>query len=109
MQLKFPLKTALPLRKVRVLHSGQGAIVYVFGESNRLTPKKIKLGLKADSYYEVVSGLNVGDTISSGPNFLINSEAKIGRSSQISDAPKCPDGEHWDIPMSMCMPGKASQ
>lgn len=103
------LKDRIAIAESSVLHSGQGAIVYVFGESNRLTPKKIKLGLKADSYYEVVSGLSVGDTISSGPNFLIDSEAKIRGSSQKSSTPKCPDGEHWDIPMSMCMPGKASQ
>ena len=60
-----------------VLHAGTGDLVYVVEKNNVLTPKKVSLGLKSESFYEVLEGLSVGDVISSGPNFLLDSEAKI--------------------------------
>lgn len=75
--IKIELKDRIAIPESSVLHSGQGDLVYLFGEANKLTAKKIKLGLKAESFYEVISGLEVGDVISSGPNFLIDSEAKL--------------------------------
>jgi len=49
----------------------------VFIGQNKVSPKKVKLGIKAEGFYEVLEGLVAGDIISSGPNFLIDSEAKI--------------------------------
>ena len=98
-----------------VLHTGHGELIYIFSEENKLTPKNIKLGLKTEGFYEVLSGLAEGATISSGPNFLIDSEAKIRGSSEAPQAgskastPECAEGQHWDVPMSMCMPGKSNK
>jgi multidrug efflux pump subunit AcrA (membrane-fusion protein) len=75
--IEIELKDRIAIPESAVLHSGQGDLVYLFGESNKLTAKFIKLGLKAEGFYEVVGGLKQGDVISSGPNFLIDSEAKI--------------------------------
>lgn len=75
--IEIELKDRIAIPESAVLHSGQGDLVYLFGESNKLTAKIVKLGIKAEGFYEVVSGLNPGDVISSGPNFLIDSEAKI--------------------------------
>jgi len=75
--IEIELKDRIAIPESSVLHSGQGDLVYLFGASNKLSARRVKLGLKAESFYEVVSGLNVGDVISSGPNFLIDSEAKI--------------------------------
>lgn len=107
-EIKLTDRIAIP--ESSVLHTGQGDLVYVVDESNKLSPRKIKVGLKTNSYYEVLAGLSVGETISSGPNFLIDSEAKI-RGASVAEAkkgefPTCPEGQHWDISMSMCMPGK---
>lgn len=108
-EIKLTDRIAIP--ESSVLHTGQGDLVYIVDKNNKLSPRKIKVGLKTNSYYEVLAGLNVGETISSGPNFLIDSEAKIrGASSGEANAaelPSCPEGQHWDIPMAMCMPGKA--
>lgn len=76
-EILIDLKGRLGIPESAVLHTGSRDIVYVFGEGNKLTPKTIKVGLKTEGFYEVVSGLNEGDMISSGPNFLIDSEAKI--------------------------------
>ena len=76
-EIKLELKDRLVIAESSVLHTGQGDLIYIVGSDNKLTPKTVKLGLKAEGFYEVLTGLNPGDVISSGPNFLIDSEAKI--------------------------------
>lgn len=61
-----------------VLHTGKGSLVYLFTSENKLKPIPVTLGKKASSgEYQILSGLSEGDVISTGPNFLIDSEAKI--------------------------------
>ena len=76
-QIGIELKDRIVIPESAVLHTGEGDRVYLFKSENKLVAKTVKLGLKAEGFYEVLSGLNVGDVISSGPNFLIDSEAKI--------------------------------
>jgi multidrug efflux pump subunit AcrA (membrane-fusion protein) len=76
------LNDRLAIPESSVLHTGDGDLVYLMDESTKFEVKKIILGLKTNSFYEVISGLNLGDTISSGPNFLIDSEAKIRGANQ---------------------------
>lgn len=75
--LSIVLKGVIGIPESSVLHTGEGAITYLVAEDGMLSPQSVKLGLKTDGYYEVLSGLNEGQKISSGPNFLIDSEAKI--------------------------------
>ncbi len=113
--IKYELKDRVAIPESAVLHTGSDDLVYLMDDSGKLTAQKVILGLKAESFYEVISGLTSGDIISSGPNFLIDSEAKIrGASKPIegqpkSENPSCPQDQHWDNPMAMCMPGKASK
>lgn len=114
--IEVELKDRIAIPESSVLHTGSGAFVYVFTKGSELTPRKVALGLKTEGFYDVLKGLNVGEIISSGPNFLIDSESKIrGISASFSQdpnspnkpsLPSCPKGQHWDIPMSMCMPGE---
>lgn len=104
-------KGSVAIPESSVLHTGAGDLVYVFTEGNKLAARKVMLGAKTESFYEVVSGLEPGEYISSGPNFLIDSEAKIrgtseGVDGKPSSVPSCGDDAHWDTPMAMCMPGK---
>ncbi len=64
-----------------VLHTGMGSLVYVFTSNNKLKPVEVKLGKKTSTEYQILTGLNEGDVISTGPNFLIDSESKIRGSS----------------------------
>ncbi len=106
-------KGSVAIPESSVLHTGTGDLVYVFVDGGKLAARKIMLGAKTEGFYEVVSGLEPGEFISSGPNFLIDSEAKIRGTSEgtsgKSATPACPEGQHWDIPMAMCMPGKATK
>lgn len=110
--ISIPLKNRVSIPESSVLHTGKSDLVYVFTDGNNLSPREVKLGHKSEGFYEVISGLEPDEMISSGPNFLIDSEAKIRGTSEKSagsgkaSTPECPPGQHWDIPMSMCMPGK---
>ena len=105
-------RTAIP--ESSVLHTGTADLVYVFGDGAKLFARAVQLGAKSEGFYEVLSGLKPGEFISSGPNFLIDSEAKLrGISAQGSSdgkisEPTCANDQHWDTPMAMCMPGKPS-
>lgn len=61
-----------------VLFLDQIAYVYqVNSERTRLIPKQVQVGVKGEHQIEILSGLSEGDLISSGPNFLIDSESRI--------------------------------
>lgn len=64
-----------------VLHTGQGNLVYVISSENRIKPVSVALGKKTKGEFQILSGLSEGDVISTGPNFLVDSEAKIRGSS----------------------------
>ncbi len=70
-------KNQIVIPEDAVLHAGTRDLVYVFTDENVLEPRKIQLGLKSKGLYQILSGLKVGDLISTGPNFLLDSEAKI--------------------------------
>ncbi len=76
-KIKVDLGEKLAVPENAVLFSGEKAFVYVVKEQGRFEPHPIRTGLKAQSYYEVLSGLNDGDTIVTSANFLIDSESKL--------------------------------
>lgn len=76
-QIDVVLKDIVAIPESAVLHTGNGDIAYMVHDDGTLMAVPVKLGQKAESYYEVVDGLKPGQFISSGPNFLIDSEAKI--------------------------------
>lgn len=75
--IEVNLKNKLVIPEEAVVHTGSKDIVYYFIEPNKLAPKTVRVGIKSEGYYEVISGLELGEEISSGPNFLIDSEAQI--------------------------------
>ncbi|GIL18699.1 MAG: hypothetical protein BroJett040_24500 [Oligoflexia bacterium] len=81
-EVEVNLKSRLAIPEDAVFHTGHSDTVYVFRQdvdtqSTKLVQRKVKLGVKALGYYEVLSGLKEADEISSGPNFLLDSESKI--------------------------------
>jgi hypothetical protein len=75
-QVIIDLGEKLVVPERAVLFTGLGSFAYIY-EGEKLTPKEITLGPKVNDSYVVNEGLEVGDVISSGPNFLIDSESKI--------------------------------
>lgn len=111
-EIRTTLKNQIVVPIESILHTGTRDLVYAFSSDGKLLPMPVQLGAKGKFEYQILSGLKEGDVISTGPNFLIDSEAKIrgvldpAAGSQKTSKPECPKGQHWDIPMSMCMPGE---
>ncbi len=60
-----------------VLFTGKRNIVYIEqGEGNYLL-REVALGAKADEYYPVLKGLNVGENVVTDGNFLIDSQMQL--------------------------------
>lgn len=76
---KFSLQLGkrLVIPKEAVIFAGETRIVFVDRGNGKLEAKRVKLGVSADPFYEVLEGINEGDTIVTSGNFLIASEAKI--------------------------------
>lgn len=76
-QIQSTIKNQIVIPDEAILHAGKRDLVYVFNQEGKLEPREVHLGQKNKSEYQVLSGLNEGDIISAGANFLIDSEAKI--------------------------------
>jgi membrane fusion protein, copper/silver efflux system len=60
-----------------VLFTGPRRLVFVDLGEGRLKPQEVKLGLKGEDTYEVLEGLEPGDTVVTSGNFLIAAESRI--------------------------------
>ena len=60
-----------------VIRSGkENRVILSLGEG-KFKPVEVKLGLYSEGYYQVLSGLNVGDAIVSSGQFMIDSESSL--------------------------------
>ncbi|QQR81259.1 MAG: hypothetical protein IPJ69_03735 [Deltaproteobacteria bacterium] len=71
------IKDQLVIPEESVLHAGTRDLVYLISSDNRVSPKTVVIGGKSSGEYQVLAGLQEGDVISTGPNFLLDSESKI--------------------------------
>ena len=83
--IQFELHERVAIPESSVLHTGNHDLVYLFTDGNKLSARPVSLGLKSEGFYDVLDGLKPGDNISSGPNFLIDSEAKIRGAGKLHD------------------------
>ena len=60
-----------------VLDTGTRQIVYVDKGEGYFEPREVKLGMRADGYREVLSGLKSGENVARSATFLIDSEAQL--------------------------------
>lgn len=59
-----------------ILRTGRESLAYVVS-GNKISPRAVKLGAKVGNSYQILEGLSEGEEISTGPNFLLDSEARI--------------------------------
>lgn len=67
----------LVIPRASVFHTGLKDYAFVYREQGVFEPRAVILGIKTDAWYEIKEGLKEGDKISAGPNFLLDSEARI--------------------------------
>lgn len=60
-----------------VMFTGERAIVFVAQGEGFFEPREVKLGTQAGNFYEVKTGLHLGEQIAVSGNFLIDSESRL--------------------------------
>jgi Cu(I)/Ag(I) efflux system membrane fusion protein len=74
---EIPIGDSLTVSTAAVVPTGNKFLVFVDHGGGKLEPREIQVGSRSGDYYEVTSGLNEGDRIISGANFLIDAESRI--------------------------------
>jgi RND family efflux transporter MFP subunit len=76
-RLSYQLGERLAVPESAVMFSGDH--VYAFREEgeSRMVPVLIKLGVRSEGYFEVLSGLKEGDRVVTSANFLVDSESSM--------------------------------
>jgi Cu(I)/Ag(I) efflux system membrane fusion protein len=76
-EIKAGMGKRLAVPDDAVLDTGTRSIVYVNKGEGNFEPREVKLGLRADGYREVLSGLKNGEQVARSATFLIDSEAQL--------------------------------
>lgn len=78
-ELKSPLSHSkvLAVPHSAIIEDGVHNTVLVQRREGLFEPKEVTLGLRADDYTEVLSGLNINDVVVTRANFLIDSESNL--------------------------------
>lgn len=92
-----------------VLDTGEESWIFTVDDQNRFYPRLVTVKYQAGEEVAIGSGLKGGEKIVTSANFLIDSESRLKWVSQSLTTgdkvlPACPKEQHWDVPMSMCMP-----
>ena len=65
-----------------VLPTGERHVVFVDVGGGSLVPREVRLGARANGYYEVLGGLREGEVVVTSGNFLVAAESKLRTPSQ---------------------------
>lgn len=60
-----------------VLFTGKKNVVWIKNKDNAFEPREIKLGIKSDGKYQVLSGLKEGELVAATGGYLIDSESQL--------------------------------
>ena len=75
MQIEMGKFLAIP--ESAVIDTGKRKIVFVSIETGRFEPREVLLGFKAESYYQVITGLSENEEVVIGAQFFIDSESRL--------------------------------
>ena len=76
-EIKAGMGTRLVVPDDAVLDTGTRQIVYVDKGEGMFEPREVKLGIRAEGYREVLSGVKKGEKVARSATFLIDSEAQL--------------------------------
>ncbi|MCF7899196.1 efflux RND transporter periplasmic adaptor subunit [Candidatus Babeliales bacterium] len=79
--IEVPIGNGLALPEEALIDTGKRKIVFVSLGNGHYEPRQVRLGYKADAFYQVLGGLEVGDSVVTSAQFLLDSESRIKSSS----------------------------
>jgi Cu(I)/Ag(I) efflux system membrane fusion protein len=82
MMLERPLGARLAIPESAVLYAGDRRVVFVDLGDGRLAPREVRLGAKAGTDFEVVSGVEEGEIVVTSGNFLVAAEVRLRSATQ---------------------------
>lgn len=60
-----------------VIDTGVRQVVIIDKGDGRFEPRNVKVGAKAEGYYEIIDGVNAGEAVVTSANFLVDSESNL--------------------------------
>lgn len=75
-ELRVNLGRSLGIPEPAIIHAGREAIVFVV-KGDQIEPRSVQLGSLVDGYYGVRSGVEAGESVAIGAQFLIDSESRL--------------------------------
>ncbi len=76
-RLLNPLGERLAIPEAAVMRTGERTYAFKTGEGDHLIPVEIKLGARADGWFELLDGLKEGAKVVTSANFLVDSESQL--------------------------------
>ncbi len=95
-RIDYDLGEKLAVPEDAVMHAGTRDIVFAVDAKGYFTPKTVKLGAKAQGYYEVLQGLRANEDVVTSGNFLVDSESKLNAVLSQMGEPNQPSGGPHD-------------
>jgi RND family efflux transporter MFP subunit len=89
------LRDGLVVPVQAVIHSGERNIIVVSLGEGRFQPREVEVGVEADGFYQVLSGVREGERIVTSAQFLIDSESNL-KAAVSSLASTSPEEDHSD-------------
>ncbi len=93
-RMDYDLGERLAVPEEAVMHAGTRDIVYLVDPNGYFEPKTVKLGAKAQGWYELLDGLSAGEEVVTSANFLVDSESKLNAVLNQMAQPNQPHGGH---------------
>ncbi|OHB67351.1 MAG: hypothetical protein A2Y76_08250 [Planctomycetes bacterium RBG_13_60_9] len=93
-RIDYDLGEKLAVPGDAVMRAGTRDIVYIADPDGYFEPKTVKLGAKAQGYYEVLQGLTGDEEVVTSANFLVDSESKLNAVLNQMGEPNQPSAGH---------------
>ena len=81
--MDLTLGRGLAVPESAVIRTGTRAIVFVVHDGKHVMPREVALGPLVESFYRVEGGLDAGDVVATGAQFLLDSETRLRASSGV--------------------------
>jgi Cu(I)/Ag(I) efflux system membrane fusion protein len=76
-KIKISIGDKLAVPESAVMDTGTRKLVFLSREGGVFESREVKLGQKAEGFYEVIEGLSEGDIVITSGNFLIDAESRL--------------------------------
>lgn len=76
-EMQLGVGRGLAVPESAVIRTGERSIVFVVHNGVHAMPREVKLGARLGDYYRVLSGLQAGEDVATGAQFLLDSESRL--------------------------------